>query len=131
MAGIKDLGELVERYYNLKSEMDSYKKQVDTDNLEIKKIMSSANLNDFGVNDLVAHYKVITTENFDEVKLLKLLKQLGITRCIKTKEYVDMDVLEDCIYNGELDAVELQDCKIVKTQERLIVSKKKEAKNDN
>lgn len=119
------LGELIERYYNLKTEMESYKKQVDADNKEIKRIMNDSNMAICESGDLTATCQEIVSESFDEDKLLSCIKGLGLNSCIKTKEYVDMDILESLIYNGEIDPKQLSDCKITKTQTRLTVRRKK------
>ena len=122
---MSELQEIIPRYYEMKSEMESYKKQVDEDNLKIKALMSEEGLSDETCGEYTAHYRVIVTENFDEGKLINRLKLLGKTKSIKMKEYVDMDILEDAIYNGEINASDLKDCKITKTQERLVVKKER------
>lgn len=118
------LEELIKRYYNLKTEMDSYKKQVDADNKEIKKLMGDSNMAIFDVGDITAVCQEIVSESFDEDKLLSCIKELGLNSCIKTKEYVDMAELENLIYSGEIDPKQLSDCKITKTQTRLTVKKR-------
>lgn len=127
------LEELVERYGKLKSEMDSYKSQVDADNKEIKKIMSETGKSVCNAGGYTAKYSISVSEDFDEAKLIKALTSklydgksaydLGI---IKHKEYVDMEALEDAIYNGKLNAAELANCKTRKETARLTISKKKE-----
>lgn len=127
------LEELVERYGNLKSEMDSYKSQVDADNKEIKKIMSETGKSVCTAGGYTAKYSISVSEDFDEAKLIKELTSklyegksaydLGI---IKHKEYVDMEVLEDAIYNGIIPASKLQSCKTRKETPRLTITKIKE-----
>ena len=58
-------------------------------------------------------------------KLIAKLKELGVVSPIKTVEVVDMDELENVIYNGWLDASELTNCKQVKEIPTLKVTKKK------
>lgn len=132
------LEELVERYGNLKGEMDSYKKQVDSDNKEIKSIMSTTGVNEISAGGYVAKYSVAISESFDEEKLIKGLTSklydgksaydLGI---IKHKEYVDMTALEDAIYNGKINAAELADCKVRKETPRLTITKEKTNGREN
>lgn len=135
MTDEKRLDELVTRYANLKSEMDSYKKQVDEDNKSIKELMSSNNLKEHTAGGYTAKYSVIVSESFDEDKLLnKLVQNLSeenYKKVVKTKEYVDMDALENAIYNGKINPVDLADCRIKKETTRLTISKVKEKKNDN
>lgn len=130
-----ELKELVERYCTMKAEMDKYKKQVDADNEEIKSIMSKINLKEYETSGFIAKYSVSVSENFDEEKLIQVLTSqlyegksaydLGI---IKHKEYVDMEALENAIYNGKLNAAMLSDCKTRKETARLTISKVKEKK---
>lgn len=121
---------LVERYGNLKTEMDSYKKQVDADNADIKTTLVKMGLNEYSAGGYTVKYSVAVSEGFDEEKLLakidemKLPEELGI---IKMKPYVDMTALENAIYNGKLNAAELSSCKTKKETPRLTIKKNKEA----
>lgn len=119
---------LIERYGNNKTEMDSYKKQVEEDNKAIKEIMTSTNIREAVGGKFVAKLSESVSESFDEERLLATLHVLGVTDCIKTKEYVDMSILEDLIYNGKVNAAELASCKITKVTPRLTISKVKEKK---
>ena len=124
------LKELIDRYGNLKSEIDSYKKQVDEDNAEIKRIMLESNCEKETGTDYKATCKIITTESFNDAKLLAKLKSIwsethgSMTNpFIKRIEVVDMEEVEKAIYSGEIDPKDLADCKDIKTQTRLTVSK--------
>lgn len=133
------LSQLVERYGNLKAEMDGYKKQVDADNAEIKKIMSSSGIDKFTAGGFTAKYSVAVSENFDEDKLIAKLEKLTYRHpdtaaavavgsglgVIKMKPYVDMEALENAIYNGYVNAADLADCKVRKETPRLTISKEK------
>ena len=119
------LDTLVERYGNLKGEMDSYKKQVDTDNKDIKNLMSSLGMDEFESENYTAKYSVAVSENFDEDKLVSKLQVLGIEGLIVMKPTVDMTALENAIYNGKVDAADLADCKVRKETPRLNIYKKK------
>jgi hypothetical protein len=116
---------LVERYGNLKGEMDSYKKQVDADNKDIKDLMSSLGVDKFESENYTAKYSVAVSENFDEDKLVSKLQVLGIEGLIVMKPTVDMTALENAIYNGKVDAADLADCKVRKETPRLNIYKKK------
>ena len=116
---------LVERYGNLKGEMDSYKKQVDADNKDIKNLMSSLGVDEFESENYTAKYSVAVSENFDEDKLVSKLQVLGIEGLIVMKPTVDMTALENAIYNGKVDAADLADCKVRKETPRLNIYKKK------
>ena len=72
-----------------------------------------------------ATVSIIDKSYFDESKLLSTLKELGFTNCIKTKEYVDMNILENEMYQGTITADQIKDCKVKKEEQRLNVNKKK------
>ena len=65
----------------------------------------------------------------NEEKLLTLLKEKGYETVIRTKEYVDMDLLEDALYHDRIDkdtVVEMDKCRESKEIVQLRISKKKE-----
>lgn len=116
---------LVERYGNLKAEVDSYKKQIDADNKDIKSLMSTLGLDDFESETYRAHYSVSVSEGFDQDKLVKKLETLGIKGLIVMKPVVDMTALENAIYNGKVDAADLAECKVRKETPKLNIYKNK------
>ena len=122
---VENLKELVRFFYEDKQQLDNYKKSTDEYNKDIKEIMGQLDLTEFESDDLVAKIGVQNRENFNEDKLIDKLKSLNVSGVIKTKEYVDMDALENAIYNELIDASELTSCKEVKTVTTLKVSKKK------
>lgn len=119
------LDSIVERYGNLKGEMDSYKKQVDADNKEIKSLMSSLGLKEFKSDNYTAKYTIAVSENFDEDRLVTKLQNLGIEGLVVMKPVVDMTALENAIYNGKVDAADLADCKVRKETPKLNIYKNK------
>ena len=119
------LSDLLPVYEANKSEMDSYKKLVDRDNKEIKSIMLGAEMGEFVVDDIKASCSVSVREDFVEEALIAKLKEMKIRGVIKKKEYVDMDALENAIYNGKVDAASLADCQTKKEVVTLRVSKLK------
>ena len=135
---MEELKTLVERYGNLKKEMDSYKKQVDSDNKAIKEVMSETGITEFTAGGLVARYSVAVSESFDEDKLLAKIEKMTFTSAngseiavgsglgvIKMRPTIDMEALENAIYNGYVNAADLADCKVVKETPKLTI---KEAK---
>ncbi len=99
-----NLNELIPIYYANKSELDSYKKICDEQNNQIKTGLAALDKSDYEVGEYKAHISKSTRETIDETKLLQVMKRLGIDEVIKTKEYVDMDALENCLYNDNLPA---------------------------
>lgn len=119
------LSQLLPVYEANKSKMDSYKKLVDKDNKEIKSIMLGAGLREFVVDDIKANCLVSEREDFIEEALIAKLKEMKVPGIVKKKEYVDMDALENAIYNGKIDAAALADCQTKKEVVTLRVTKLK------
>lgn len=123
------LDNLIPIYYEDKTNFDFYKKQCDAGNAKIKELMAQQGLKDYEVNGITAKYIIQNKESMDEDKLLSILKERGYENVIRTKEYVDMDLLEDALYHDTIDKdtiVEMDKCKSVKEVIQLRVSKKKE-----
>lgn len=119
------LSQLLPVYEANKSKMDSYKKLVDKDNKEIKSIMLGAQLGEFIVDDIKASCSISEREDFIEEALIAKLKEMKVRGIVKKKEYVDMDALENAIYNGKIDAATLADCQTKKEVVTLKVTKLK------
>ena len=119
---------LIPIYYDNKQNLDFYKKECDAQNAEIKKLMAEQDIKEAEFLGIVAKYVIQKKESFNEEALLKLLKDNGYTNVIKTKEYVDMDALEDALYHDTIDTdtiVAMDKCKEVKEVVQLRISKKK------
>lgn len=108
------LTELLPIYHMQKSEMDSIKKVVDKENAEIKTLMRESNLSEFVAGDIKATCSVSERQDFIEEALIEKLKDMKVRGIIKKKEYVDMDALENAIYNGKVDAAALASCQTTK-----------------
>lgn len=119
------LAELLPIYHRQKSEMDSIKKVVDKENAEIKTLMRESNLSEFVAGDIKASCSVSERQSFIEEALIEKLKDMKVRGIIKKKEYVDMDALENAIYNGKVDAAALASCQTTKEVVTLRVSKVK------
>ena len=119
------LTELLPIYHMQKSEMDSIKKVVDKENAEIKTLMRASNLSEFVAGDIKATCSVSERQDFIEEALIEKLKDMKVRGIIKKKEYVDMDALENAIYNGKVDAAALASCQTIKEVVTLRVSKVK------
>lgn len=125
----KTLDELIESYYGNKLELDSYKKLCDTENEQIKQKMSEKEIDTYEANDLTAKITIQHRVNFNEEKLLEVVKSAGLNDLVKTKEYVDMDALESAIYNDRISVdvlTKLNNCKETKDIQTLKITRKKE-----
>ena len=120
----KLLNKLVPEFYENKETMENYKKVVDKQNKEIKDLMG-----DMYSYETDGYRAVVSTSSrvsMDEAKLLQIIKKHNID-CVRTKEYVDMDMLENMLYHNEIPAnvVKLiSECKDEKEVKTLRVSKK-------
>lgn len=123
---IEQLETAIKSYYEYNTEYNSIKKDKDVFNTLIKEILKKNNLTKFSTEEgLNASLTITNKPVYNEIGLIEYLKQFNIPDLIKTKEYIDMDVLEDCIYHGQIDAANLAPYKEDKLTETLRVSKSK------
>lgn len=125
-----DLKELVERYGSSKTFIKPYEKQIKEDGEAIKCNMAKLSLNTLSSDNFTAKLSVSVSEDFDVDKLTKKLKkynfngksahELGLIDYVPV---VNMEVLEDFIYTGKIDACDLVDCRTKKETSRLTISK--------
>lgn len=124
------LQELIPVYAENKSEMDSYKKLVNRDNALIKELMQEQKITETEVDGWQAKITTKKSESFNEDKLLAIAKERNLD-IIRTKEYVDTDVMEELIYNGVItkdDLLEIAKAKEIKETIELRVKKIKKEK---
>ena len=117
----------------IKSEADKFKKQAEDLNNNLKRAMELLNADEVQLDDGArVVYSVTKKETLNEERLLKILKEVAPeTNCIKTKEYVDMDILESEVYRGQLSAdamLALDQCRVVKEIPTLTIRKAKKGK---
>lgn len=123
------LDTLVILYSENKEKMDECKKVCDSQNKEIKSRLNQANITSYTCGNLEVAISVRKTENFNEDKLLDVIKAHGLTELISTKEYVDMDKLESAMFNNTISKDILKDisgCREIKETQALTVKKVKE-----
>lgn len=129
----QELKQLANEYVSTKKEFDTLKKKTDSLNQSLKLNMEISNLDDIELDDGSKVCLGITKrESLDEDKLLLQLKKFAPdTQCIKTKEYIDMDILESEIYHEKLSAEAmgaLDTCRNVKEISTLTIKKAKKGK---
>lgn len=125
---LSDLDELIPRYAANKSEMESYKKICDKENAQIKAVMKSFVVQNYEAGGYKASYSVSKRESMNEEMLLQIAHMHGIPEIVKTKEYIDFDVLEKAIYDGKISddiLMEMDKAKEVKEVVTLRISKVK------
>lgn len=132
LAFSETLDTLIPQYAKDKKELDSYKKLCDTENAKIKQLMLESGEDTHEAEGYVAKRIVVTKETLNEERLLMLAKQHNVP-IIKTKEYIDMDVLESLMYNGEVSQefiADLATCRSTTEVIQLRISKAKVKKED-
>lgn len=126
---MNNLEQLIDAYALNKNELDGYKKICDAENAEIKALMTELELDKASTEDYTATLSIQHRETMDEDKLLEVLRNAGYADIvIRTKEYVDMDLLEAAIYHDRIDKdtlLAMQRCKEVKEVQTLKISKRK------
>ena len=100
---MQTLDELVLNYGTNKDSLDKFKKLCDTENTQIKEIMKQEGLDKHTSGPYTVSYSITEKEVIDEDSMLKYLKEhVNINGLIKTKEYIDADVLENAIYTKSI-----------------------------
>lgn len=121
---IKELETLTPRYAKNKAAAALIEERIKADNENIKRIFQQQGMTTFSAEGYRVNMSINNRTEFDEEALIKKLKAMAeklgpgaaadILASIKTKEYVDEDILEDLVYKGVVDAAELSECQIVK-----------------
>ena len=133
MTELEQLKKCATEYVSDKAEESKLKKRLESNNTSIKQLMELLKMEDVELDDgAKVHYGVTVKESLDEEKLLTQLKKYAPdTQCIKTKEYIDMDVLESEIYHEKLSAeamAAMDTCRNEKLVPTLTIKKAKKGK---
>lgn len=123
-----ELKELIETYGKHDDEFKELKKICDSEKEAIKGMLTEEGKDE----ESAGAYKVIKTiqhrESFNEEKAIEILKASGNTSVIRTKEYIDMEALENAGYSGEISKetlIKLDSCRDVKEVVTLTCKKAK------
>lgn len=117
----KELKEISIEYREKNNQKKILEKDLDTKKVRIKEIFEALGENAYKDDD-VNVYQTITDKSYlDEANTLKFLKEHGLEKYIKTKEYFEPDELTMAILNKEIDASELAQFKVDKKEIRLYV----------
>ena len=128
---LEKLDKLVPQYAQTKQQADTYKKQSDKENAEIKSIMTSLALQHYEAGGYKVVRSVHKRESINEEQLIEIAHKYNIPDVIKTKEYIDFDALEKAIYDGNISQdvlLEMDKAKDVKHVVQLRISKLEEKK---
>lgn len=127
----QQLNELSDQFMDACNQYTSADNKKKALNTVIKSLMA-----DFGVNKFVSDSNVSLSMSsrpnivFDEDKLLALCKELNIDGLVKTKEYVDMNVLESAMYHDSTLKTRLKEVQIVKPDVVTLKCTQKKALNE-
>lgn len=126
---LEKLDKLVPQYAQTKQQADTYKKQSDKENAEIKSIMTSLALQHYEAGGYKVVRSVQKRESINEEQLIEIAHKYNIPDVVKTKEYIDFDALEKAIYDGNISQdvlLEMDKAKDVKHVVQLRISKLEE-----
>ena len=132
-ARMLELKERAADYANDKSLETILKKKIENNNTSIKALFEMLGEDTITLDSgVTVCYGITHKESLDEEKLIAVLKkQSPDTECIKTKEYIDMDVLENEIYHEKFSDETMKamdDCRNVKEIPTLTIKKAKKGK---
>jgi len=127
----KELEALIEIFGAQDAEFKKKKKELEDVKTKIKDLMSELELSDISSTNYKANYIVQHKQNVDEDGMLGILEEDWLSKnhslqdCayIKTKNYVDMDVLENYLYNKEIDDKVVEELNKCITNTEVIVLK--------
>lgn len=123
----EQLNSALDEYYDCNSQFNAIKHNRDVYNDFIKGLMKSNNISKYSTKEGVNASLTITNKpKYNEDAMLEYLRQFNIPDLIKIKEYIDMEVLEDCLYHNQIDASQLAPFKEDKFTETLRVTKSKQ-----
>ena len=136
MASYEELDDLLVVFNETKTKADKFKKEAETYNAKIKDSFESLEIGKEYIsksNGLKATVSISEISTMDEEKLLEVCKLMGVESVIRTKEYVDMDLLENALYRGEISGDKLlaiDKCRKTTVKKTLRVSKCKGEDNE-
>ena len=128
---LERLQELANQFAEIKVQAAQYDKQSKALNTEIKTLMKGLKKKSITAsNGAVITYSTQTRTTVDEEAMLQvIIENCPKTEAVKTKQYLDMDVLESEIYHGKITkkVLKLLDkCKVVNPVPVLNIKTKKE-----
>ena len=98
----------VKAFAEAKIQLDALKKSTDKLNLELKELFKKTGETMFVTDSgIKVSYSKQCRSSMNEDALLEHLKSIGLHEVIATKEVVDMDALEQAIYDGKIEAASL------------------------
>lgn len=121
---MEELKNLAEEYFKNNEIKKSVEKVVKDIGPKIKTIIHSLGVTEKEVDGLKISLRKSQRKSMNEERLLEICKKLNQPNLIKTKEYVDEEVLETLIYNNIISASDIESAMDVVETEALYVTKK-------
>lgn len=117
------LNELIPKFVINKDEYESYKAIVEREKKQIKSLLADIGQSEWqvGNNKVVAQER--TTQTVNEEELIKYLKAIEATYCIKTIEVIDSDKLESAIYHGVITSDQVKEMQAFYTEKQTVALK--------
>lgn len=106
-----EVNEAIEHYYHLKQQESEIKNELDAYNKLIKDYALSNDLENIEYAGYKANVSKRIKTSWVEPILIEKLKKLGYSELVKTKEYVDLELLENYIYTKQIKEARIKDCK--------------------
>ncbi|MBO4543015.1 MAG: hypothetical protein J5725_07525 [Bacteroidales bacterium] len=96
-----ELNDIVKKYFKQNTELNKRQKEVLQLGSEIKNALSKENLSEYEVDDIVVTLTTINRDILDEDGLIAEIRE-QFPSVVKTKEYIDMDALENLVYTRQI-----------------------------
>lgn len=131
-----NLQQVINQYFEEDSKKKALEKELKSKNAFIKSALAEMGEDLYETDKCKATISYQNRVSMDEEKVIEIIKEnISAARrkgVIKTKEYVDYEVLESLIYNGVIAAEKLEPAQSVNVITTLKVTalKKKEEEND-
>lgn len=125
----RELKELIDNYIADKQKESEIKSRTSEENKQIKRMFTAKNIKSFDGDTGTVKLTVEKHESFRENDLIEFLKESGFSDdIVKTKEYIDFDVLESAMYHETIPMdvqKKMSEFKDVSEVVKLRISKKK------
>ena len=122
---LKELKEISLVYRDLNKKSKEIDKELDERKIKIKDILQKLNTNQFKDDEIKITLSTYDKSYLDEGSTIKYLKNNGLEKYVKQKEYFEPEELIVAANNGELNIEDLAKFKVEKFETRLTIKKKK------
>ena len=118
---LKELKEISLVYRDLNKKSKEIDKELDERKIKIKDILQKLNTNQFKDDEIKITLSTYDKSYLDEGSTIKYLKNNGLEKYVKQKEYFEPEELIVAANNGELNIEDLAKFKVEKFETRLTI----------